>query len=629
MVNPRAILSRRSPVEDAGSVRAVSITDNEAMNEYELIKESQLFDEYWYLEKYGQQVASTSDPINHYLEAGANEGRRPHPLFDVEWYLTANSDARSYELSPLGHYITIGAQRGASPHPLFDPEWYRRQDPRLERFMGNLFHHFLSIGAIEGRSPHPLFDARKYLQDDPDLRAARINPLTHFVECGAAEGRCPSPFFDVKWYQHEYWRLLGSETNPLVHFIRAGAEHGCRPHPQIDLSQYRELCAEAPRDALGAFIHLVETGGKQFHLYSLSDSDSALASELAKALVDRVLGLVPEGDRGLQTAAVSNRVRKLTGKLYLDVSPPMRQAPDFEAAYEYAFARTRNGCSTHLELGTYNVWPDERVAHYVADHEIGDFIRLDFDLAMKPDICASATALPFADESIDRVSSTALFEHVAFPHDIIREAFRVLRPGGFLFIVVPFHFVQHGCPQDYLRYTDQFFKEVCEAAGFSEVLTDSMSCSGVYYTTHQLLKGAAIEAGSEYPGRRAAQVGHLAVMALMGMMQGFDDYFVDGGRAHYHSVHALAIKPGDYRPPSQKPDRSLPFLARSPQLICPVSGLPVTRRGDELVALDGSHRYRIVNGVPEMVALHGFGSSFMRRASSRAALEKWQQDNRS
>jgi ubiquinone/menaquinone biosynthesis C-methylase UbiE len=45
------------------------------------------------------------------------------------------------------------------------------------------------------------------------------------------------------------------------------------------------------------------------------------------------------------------------------------------------------------------------------------------------DVAASVTALPFRDNSIDCMSSNSLFEHVPCPHDILREAFRVLRAG--------------------------------------------------------------------------------------------------------------------------------------------------------------------------------------------------------
>jgi len=47
--------------------------------------------------------------------------------------------------------------------------------------------------------------------------------------------------------------------------------------------------------------------------------------------------------------------------------------------------------------------------------------------------------LSFADECFDIVVSTDVLEHVVDPNQALKEVFRVLRPGGMLFLSVPFH----------------------------------------------------------------------------------------------------------------------------------------------------------------------------------------------
>jgi len=77
--------------------------------------------------------------------------------------------------------------------------------------------------------------------------------------------------------------------------------------------------------------------------------------------------------------------------------------------------------------------------------------------------------------------------------------------------------------------------------------------------------------------------------------------------------------------PEAAPDRATAFIDRYlDRLICPNTGLPVVRRGNELVALDGSKAYRVIDGLPHLIAEFGFGSLYQERPSSREQLAKWQ-----
>lgn len=80
----------------------------------------------------------------------------------------------------------------------------------------------------------------------------------------------------------------------------------------------------------------------------------------------------------------------------------------------------------------------------------------DVDSSCNPDVLLEEGApLPFPDDSFNLVLCTQVLEHVAEPASLVLELKRVLRPGGFLLINVPFLYPRHGRPYDYRRYTPE------------------------------------------------------------------------------------------------------------------------------------------------------------------------------
>lgn len=64
-------------------------------------------------------------------------------------------------------------------------------------------------------------------------------------------------------------------------------------------------------------------------------------------------------------------------------------------------------------------------------------VDLDFS-ALKPgDVQASATAMPFADETFDVLTAFDVLEHLEPEDRAVAELVRVLKPGGRLFVAVP------------------------------------------------------------------------------------------------------------------------------------------------------------------------------------------------
>jgi SAM-dependent methyltransferase len=86
-----------------------------------------------------------------------------------------------------------------------------------------------------------------------------------------------------------------------------------------------------------------------------------------------------------------------------------------------------------------------------------DYKILDKVPDYNPDIVGDIHALPFENNSQDALICIAVLEHVEEPHKAIAEMYRVLKPGGFCFIYVPFLFYYHaekGYYGDFWRFTN-------------------------------------------------------------------------------------------------------------------------------------------------------------------------------
>lgn len=85
-----------------------------------------IFDAEFYLAKYSDVREAGIDPLRHYVEHGAAEGRKPHRLFEPEFYLRRRPEARRPGVDPLVDFLS-GGGRVANPHPLCDCEGDPRQ----------------------------------------------------------------------------------------------------------------------------------------------------------------------------------------------------------------------------------------------------------------------------------------------------------------------------------------------------------------------------------------------------------------------------------------------------------------------------------------------------------------------
>ena len=84
----------------------------------------------------------------------------------------------------------------------------------------------------------------------------------------------------------------------------------------------------------------------------------------------------------------------------------------------------------------------------------------------RADLYADALELPLADETFDTLLCTQVLEHVREPLELLREARRVLKPGGWLLLTAPQYNALHEEPRDFFRFTRYGLEHLARKAGF-------------------------------------------------------------------------------------------------------------------------------------------------------------------
>lgn len=92
----------------------------------------------------------------------------------------------------------------------------------------------------------------------------------------------------------------------------------------------------------------------------------------------------------------------------------------------------------------------------------------------RPDVVYDGRSIPVGTGRVDAALATEVLEHVADPSPLLREIYRVLRPGGRLHLTVPFLWPLHDVPDDMYRYTPFALERVLHEAGFVDVDLEAM-----------------------------------------------------------------------------------------------------------------------------------------------------------
>lgn len=122
-----------------------------------------------------------------------------------------------------------------------------------------------------------------------------------------------------------------------------------------------------------------------------------------------------------------------------------------------------------VDIGCADRWVARCLGHD-ADYVGIDLPATGRDLyGARPHLYADAAALPLATGCADAIVCLEVIEHVRSPAEALSEFARVLRPGGVLFLSMPFMYPIHDAPYDFQRYTEYGLRRELENAGFDIV----------------------------------------------------------------------------------------------------------------------------------------------------------------
>jgi SAM-dependent methyltransferase len=112
-------------------------------------------------------------------------------------------------------------------------------------------------------------------------------------------------------------------------------------------------------------------------------------------------------------------------------------------------------------------------------YESADFEKVDKPYAQSTHVC-DLKSIPVEDCRYDYIVFNQVMEHLPEPMLILKELFRVLKPGGKIIYTAPLFYEEHEQPYDYYRYTQFAVRYLFSEAGFA---FDKLEWLDGYYAT--------------------------------------------------------------------------------------------------------------------------------------------------
>lgn len=97
------------------------------------------------------------------------------------------------------------------------------------------------------------------------------------------------------------------------------------------------------------------------------------------------------------------------------------------------------------------------------------------------DLIGTAYDVPADNASFDCILSTAVLEHLEDPLRALKEAYRVLKPGGYVLYTAPLFWHLHEEPRDFYRFTRYGLEYLFDESGFRIEKLEALSGFGMTF----------------------------------------------------------------------------------------------------------------------------------------------------